>query len=356
MRWLDEQLLLRNSLFPITSRLRLLRATVPAVSTALDAHLSQGHFVPHPVTQREVVGGLERTLRELLPLREAETRFAVVPTRSEWTAVFSNALQDPDPGIEAALARRIDCDRIDVLFAPSPGVVRVGGTLAEGRSFHAWRPPSSGGTSLIRGVYAIEEDGWAFGSHGHSLTGEPTDPYSALAISDRLSVGQLRALCTLFKVDPFDRAFYDVPARPSTLLHWDLPVTLDRPEHSLMEAQSELRTNGCEAVFKGRLAPPIIAPEGRPYYGDDRLDGPVERVVRKMTDSGFKVRVRQTQTIRGGLRVGINRPAVQAFHRATGRTYHVILQGNPHEEEAGSAERIIANDPGAGVIVVKLEP
>lgn len=110
--------------------------------------------------------------------------------------------------------------------------------------------------------------------------------------------------------------------------------------------------NSGDAAVRGRPAPEAKYPVGRTIASEAEQNAAADRVVQALEEHGFQVkRVNQTQVGRIG-RIGQNRPDIQVYSKK-GRFFHVEIDGAGSARGLPHAERILNNDPDAGVILVQ---
>lgn len=167
--------LLDGRLAPTTSVIGFVEAPlascVDAVAEYVATHLDIG---AGEVSRHRVPGNLEDALQTLRPLHEGAggDRYLLVPTRSEWTAIFDNAADGGDPRpLTGMLPDRLGCRTASMYAVPGRGsTLRIAGlTLAA--------PGRAGMLDAVR-VLVLDR---RIGSpqvqvHGDPLPGEPADP------------------------------------------------------------------------------------------------------------------------------------------------------------------------------------
>jgi len=197
----------------------------------------------NPLVDCEVTdetGNLAQLLETLLPMRRGTpSRELYVPTRSTWTAMFSNYYPWPDLSNELNHAR---------LHA---GVRGVWITLARD-TFGTTKPHGRpGATALV--VYdgpdlfdcrqialSRETSRWKFSLNGPPLPFEDLTAYDKPRKTDRFTPAMLRQYLAALGIDAFNPDWY-APDRIAKLFHNLTPTPKPFEQLTLEQAQANLR-------------------------------------------------------------------------------------------------------------------
>ena len=235
----DEDYLFRNGYAPLTTSLYFLKSDFRSIADLSLSYFRAWAKGEWTVGSEPVMGGMEELVRGLEPLRSSATRFLVVPTKSPWTAMFSNCRDGMEQSLPSVLARRLQCGFLRVVDAPGHDEVRVAPTSMPARMFSFSADPSQP-AGAYRVVELLMEDGWEFEERGSPLPGEDTSVYRARRLRDRFPHSQLRALCLLVGTRPFELDFYDPTSAGAIRLFENLPE-VEGDAVSLVEAQARRR-------------------------------------------------------------------------------------------------------------------
>jgi hypothetical protein len=236
----SASLLLGNRLAPITSTIAFVSCDVEVAAQALGTVAS--NYPRATVRAAEVPGTLAEVLGKLLPLRTPiESKYLVMPTKSTWTALFSNNVSGMDTNSwpHATIARAVGCQTAVFSLYPSSAEALVGGSSQPASQFILGGPSPAGPTGFQkRAVYLVSTDGkWEFGQFGDPLSGEPVDAYRRSRLRDRLGVSELNQVAGILGISPFDHSFYDVTSREARLIEVFREWPVGSRDVSIEEAQ-----------------------------------------------------------------------------------------------------------------------
>lgn len=233
----DEDYLFSNRLAPLTSTMCFLRESpenTAELGQQFFANWARGRW--HVGIDR-ALGDLKTLIRGLAPLRRAATRFLCVPTRSDWTALFSNDRNGTEQSIPSLLASRLRCDLLRIVDSPGADEVRYAPVSMPARMF-GFSSALGQTDSESRVVELLMEDEWEFEERGTPLRGEDTSAYRVRRSRDRFPHSQLRNLCSLVGASPFDVDFYALGSGGAIRLSREMPLLAGDPV-TLEEAQAE---------------------------------------------------------------------------------------------------------------------
>lgn len=239
MNFHDEDYLFENGYAPLTTNLFFLKSDFRSIADLSLSYFRSWAKGEWPVGSDLVGGGLEELIRGLEPLRSSATRFLVVPTRSPWTAMFSNCRDGMEQSLPSVLARRLHCAFLRVVDAPGSDEVRRAPVAMPARMFN-YVADMSREDAASRDIELLVEDGWEFEERGSPLPGEDTSVYRARRLRDRFPHSQLRALCLLVGTRPFELDFYDPTSAGAIRLFKNLP-DVEGDAVSLVQAQTRMR-------------------------------------------------------------------------------------------------------------------
>jgi hypothetical protein len=146
-----------------------------------------------------VDGSLPALLDMLEPWAVLSWKQLLVPTRSTWTAIFS---QGADIGTADVLGRELGCRSLRT--HSSPRIVRDGTTVSFGdRAF--WL---QNGDGSWRSIQASFQSRWVWELAGDPLPFEQTEAYEARRIPERFDLPRLNAYCRALGIRRNDPDFY----------------------------------------------------------------------------------------------------------------------------------------------------
>jgi hypothetical protein len=170
---------------------------------------------------REVPGGLETALAELLPLTTPRpVRHLFVPTQNGWTAYFNNFRRGTDSSSTRYMARSLACRGLRIVATPH--TTRKQGAEHRGRwgatILEIYAPREVKIHNTLRSIYAANDGGrWVFGADGEVQPFENVAAYAQARIRDRFTPEMLRDYSEALGVRPFDDSFY-MPEGAATLV------------------------------------------------------------------------------------------------------------------------------------------
>jgi hypothetical protein len=206
--------LLNDAFAPITSEIEFINVDV---QTAVDAFLlwQKGIQAPRGVTLSvaRLSGSLENRLRSLLPLTTVEARrFLFVPTKSDWTAFFQNAVTGNDPNAIAFLSGKLSCQAIRASSIDNSVRHRARGGRFGAVIFEVFSPHVNECHFLNtrRSVFAANDGGrWKFGAEGIPFQFENISAYESPRIRDRFTHRMLCDYLAEFGIQFEESAFFE---------------------------------------------------------------------------------------------------------------------------------------------------
>ena len=116
---------------------------------------------------------------------------------------------------------------------------------------------------------------------------------------------------------------------------------------------AKVSRNPGDAAVRGRPLTKSKGIRSRTIALDPEQNAAADRVVKELEEHGFEVkRVNQTQVGEVG-RMGRNRPDIQVYSEKTRRFFDVEIDAADSARGLSHAERILNNDPDAGVVLVQ---
>lgn len=167
-------------------------STAVATTTAWLTELGGRRFV----SVDEPLPGL---LDRLEPWAIPGWKHVLVPTRSNWTAIFS---QGSDIGTHDVIGRKLGCRSLRTHY--SPHIVRDGDTISFGDCAFWLRNEDDSG----RSIQASFQSRWRWDLHGQPLPFEDLDSYGAKRIPDRFDLPRLNSYCRALGIQRNDPDFY----------------------------------------------------------------------------------------------------------------------------------------------------
>jgi hypothetical protein len=215
---LDASALLCGDRFaPLTSEIGFLNTDL---STAVDVFIQWSKKILRDVMndtrgeirQKAITGKLCDLIPALLPLRSIRpSRYAFIPTRSNWVAYLDNSSRGTDAfPVVSHLAETIGCRGLRVVAIPHTINVdakngRYGALMLEVYGAQ----PTSGELNVERSVGVVNDGGrWVFDEQGEVFPFEDTDRYKKRAVTERFTFVTLKAYCEALGLSVFDETFY----------------------------------------------------------------------------------------------------------------------------------------------------
>jgi hypothetical protein len=229
---------------PVTRDMGLINAPVSRVVSEMVAwHSSLGTAY----TRREIASSFADALEMLPPLSMEKRRLLLVPTNSEWTALFQSGIagSDPTPPM-SVLSKRLDTLAMRVCCSPP-------GAKWHSVIWEVYAPAELGGSAPLgyRRTLAAANDGgrWVFEESGPRYPFEKPGQYQLPRKRDRFTRELLVEYLRQFGLAPLADAFYDVSAtRPAVLLESQRRWHHLPPEFTLEEAAAGLPWKRADAV------------------------------------------------------------------------------------------------------------
>ncbi|MRG59002.1 hypothetical protein GE115_03840 [Agromyces sp. CFH 90414] len=187
--------LLAGSCAPFTDTIWYLDAPFDDVAAAAEAWLTE--LGGRSFTSLD--GPLPTLLHALEPFAIPSWKQLLVPTRSNWTALFS---QGSDLGTHMVIGRRLGCRSLRTNV--SPHIVRDGSVVAFGdRAFWLSEPDGSS-----RNIQASFQSRWQWHVSGSPLPFEDLNAYAAKRIPDRFDLSRLNSYCRELGIRRNEPEFY----------------------------------------------------------------------------------------------------------------------------------------------------
>lgn len=230
--------LLDGRLEPITSEFGFLEASSDEVGRWwLQHEASIQEKRAGTVDSRQVSGDLAALLSELLPLTSVERRrVLIVPTLSDWTAVFDNGWQGGDAAGLSLPAMELRRRAVRVVCVADVKT-QAGYRRYGGRIFELYGPERTGFMNYVRTMSVTNDGGrWRMDQSGAALPGEDPSWLHARQVKDRFREEHLGSLLMTLGIDAFNPSFY---RSEGLLIERHGPTAAGCCEYQLSEIQAK---------------------------------------------------------------------------------------------------------------------
>ncbi len=187
------------------------------------------------IAARRVDGGLEASLRSLLPLTAVERRRTLIlPTASDWTAVFDSGWRGGDAARLSYAAAQIRCQAVRVVSTTD---VKIGRSYCRygARIFELYGPEKTSFLNYVRAICVANDGGrWRMDVFGAPLPGEDAAWFEPRQARARFHEEHLNTLLRSIGIEAFDDRFY---GSGGTLIERRGPTVAGYREYSLSEAR-----------------------------------------------------------------------------------------------------------------------
>jgi hypothetical protein len=245
--------------WPLPQSMTLVRADVERVGRLVESEI--GRTLSHLGTVsavRSPFDGIESLFGGIAEL--ASTRHFVLPTRSEWTVVWTDSPRcDGYDSLAYNLTRLHD---VDTLYFSSSD---TDGPFLAGTSFN-YRERGKGG-ELSRSVYCCNQGSrWHFLASGSPLATEPTEAYRKRVKRERMNEWLLAEMLAGMGAEPWRERFYEIgrpmfevrfeprPPADANLLRVSMADVMQRSNRAPNASDAELR--GPPSYLRGKTSKP----------------------------------------------------------------------------------------------------
>lgn len=221
----STDLLFSDKLAPITTSLGFIKADIQAVVDDFHIWIHEiNSRLDHQLTIKDskIAGDLETVLHSLLPLQRSNSdKFLLIPTTSNWTAVFDNGYQGTYSSTFGYLAKSLNC--LAVWIVARPHTMKTIGFNRFGRLgaliFELYGPKQTEWLNLIRQVRLEYAHGkWEFSEFGEPLPFENLEEYQAKKVKEKFSFKTFYHYLLELNLNPFSVEYYLPPDSSSAHL------------------------------------------------------------------------------------------------------------------------------------------
>lgn len=239
--------LLNDDFFPLTSSIVFLKADSESAASAYEEWMKS---LRRPIERTLVSGELADLLPSLLPLQGWDGRLLFVPTKSDWTACFSNcwAAGPQTPALEYLACAYLKCVCVSICAVPGTNVGKY--PEMKGRFIetamnivdpHNAPPPLYELRSILCCNNSYVVSNWIFKTQGKELSFEKPENYSAKRVKDRFTPELLEEYLLAMGIRAFDEHFYCAQGSDATLVDCDDFIgNVNRPEPMSLEERQKL--------------------------------------------------------------------------------------------------------------------
>ncbi len=191
--------------WPLPRAMELVRAPIERVAEFLSSELKR--IVPAETRESEwrSFENIDAVFRSVEVLTNFPTVFLALPTKTEWTPVWSNSfLCDGYDSLCHNLSRLHGVDTIHWSSSDTDGPMQAG------TSFALRRGGEEGKRARLVQV-SRNDDVWTFDQSGDPLPQEPVAGYSNRIKRKRLNESVLMEFFATLSADPWHESFYDLP-------------------------------------------------------------------------------------------------------------------------------------------------
>jgi hypothetical protein len=209
-----EELLFQDRFAPITSSMGFFEGDLQFIAQGYkNARIEGAKQSPlrEKIRERSVKGNLQKCLESLLPLKQLMTTKSVfVPTRSRWTAYFTNFRTGADPAYISYLPVLLKTRSIWVVAEPHDVPVKGRPATRQGcLIFELSGHEEKDWSNLIRKIWLYSDMGkWHFELLGTPLPFENMERYDEKKKTDRFDLSLLNLYLREFGIDAFNEDFY----------------------------------------------------------------------------------------------------------------------------------------------------
>lgn len=196
------------------------------------------------IMERTIKGDLQECLESLLPIKQLlTTKSLFMPTRSRWTAYFTNFRTGADPSYISYMPILLKTHSIWVVAKPHEVPIKGRPATRQGSLiFELSGPEEKDWSNLIRKIWLYNDMGkWHFEQLGMPLPFENPERFEEKKKTDRFDLALLKLYLKEFGIDAFNEDFYLPPLNHKAILIEEVFANTDKNKDMTLEEARKRR-------------------------------------------------------------------------------------------------------------------